>query len=115
MVVVSGVPGACGVPAAPGRVADGDAVAVGTATTVTPVVGVALTPPIADVADGLTVAAVVVARSVPTVAWSSPGSASAVPGPPTPESGAIRTRLSTPAASARPPTANSTLRGRGLR
>ena len=35
--------------------------------------------------------------------------------PPTPDSGASRTRPSTPAARARPPTASSTLRGRGRR
>jgi hypothetical protein len=64
MVVVSVV----GVTAAADGVADGDAVAVGIVTTFEPVVGVALTPPMTDVADGPTVAAVLVARSVPTVA-----------------------------------------------
>jgi hypothetical protein len=38
-----------------------------------------------------------------------------VPGAPTPDSGAARTRLSTPAASARPPAASRTVLRRGLR
>ncbi|GDY85553.1 hypothetical protein SAVCW2_47520 [Streptomyces avermitilis] len=46
---------------------------------------------------------------------STGGAASAVPGPPPTDSGASRTKLNAPAASASPPTANSTFRGRGLR
>lgn len=88
-----------------------------------PVVGARLLPPMADVAEGSAVGAVAAVAAV-FAGWSVPpslvlvprrGSASAVPGEPAPGSGVTRTRLSTPAARARPPAASSTLRGRGLR
>ncbi|OIK05045.1 hypothetical protein BIV23_14625 [Streptomyces monashensis] len=81
-------------------------------------VGAGFLPPMTAVAEGgavgepVTVAAVFAACSVVAVAR---GSASAVAGESVPGSEATRTRLSAPAARARPPAARSSLRGRGLR
>lgn len=119
IVVMSGVSGVPGVVEAPGvGVA---ALVTGAEAEVGSAVGVALTPPMTEVADGLTpraagmVAAAFVAPSLTPPPMSSRGSASVVPGTPLPGPGTIRTMLSAPAASASPPTANSTLRDRGLR
>jgi hypothetical protein len=87
----------------------------------TPEVGVGLAPPMTavDVTEpGLTDGTawmVAAAFPVPVVAAPGRGSASALPPPPSTDSGVMRTKLSTPAARAIPLTANRTRRGRGLR
>ncbi|PBC61871.1 hypothetical protein BKI49_23070 [Streptomyces sp. Tue6028] len=86
--------------------------------------GVVAAPPITpdavaavDRAEGTasTVVTADPAEPAGSVAFPARGSASALPPPPITESGATRARLSTPAASASPPTAKSTRLGRGLR